>query len=443
METKFQKLWLLVHIAIVLLFLFWASVRSVFAYMILEAPEPFPRVVGTEWVNTPRLYADGLELYFVSNRPDGYGGTDIYVSKRGSLDDPFGEPENLGPIVNSGYRERSPSLSSDGLTLCFTRFQVGIFFSQRETIDSPWQEPVFLEGLPVCSGSNLSSDSLSLYFRSTQIGDDHYGSTDIYVMQRVEPNALWGEPQNLGPGVNSSEDEMDPFVTQDELILLFVSTHSEGAGGEDLLIASRRDKSEPFGNPQYLGPLINTLDNDTEGCISPDGQWLLFVRNKQLLQARIMPVKMFPDLNSDFLINFKDLSILAQNMESESEIYDISPPPLGDGVVNTIDLASLVYCWLKGSQARNPSPSDGATEVSPGTELNWTAGFDAVSYDIYFGTSDPPPFINNQIETTFNPFMSYETTYYWHIDEVSGYQTVTGNTWSFTTIMPPPPPPPQ
>jgi hypothetical protein len=150
---------------------------------------------------------------------------------------------------------------------------------------------------------------------------------------------------------------------------------------------------------------------------------------------------MFPDLNSDFLIDFKDLAILAQNMESESEIYDISPPPLGDGVVNTIDLAGLVYCWLKGSQASNPSPSDGATEVYPITELNWTAGFGAVSHDVYFGTDNPPPFIHNQADITFNPFMSYEQTYYWRIDEVSGLSTTTGTVWRFTTEPSIPPPP--
>jgi hypothetical protein len=159
-------------------------------------------------------------------------------------------------------------------------------------------------------------------------------------------------------------------------------------------------------------------------------------------KVNVAPVKMFPDLNSDFLINFKDFSILAQKMGSESEIYDISPPPIGDGVVNSVDMAGLVYCWLKGYKAGNPSPSDGAIEVSPIAELSWTAGFDAVSHDVYFGTSDPPPFIQNQIDTTFNPFMSYETTYYWRIDEINEGGTTVGNIWSFTTQSGPPPPPP-
>ncbi|MHC4642282.1 MAG: hypothetical protein ACYS32_11610, partial [Planctomycetota bacterium] len=76
-------------------------------------------------------------------------------------------------------------------------------------------------------------------------------------------------------------------------------------------------------------------------------------------------------------------------------------------------------------------------------DLSWTAGVGATSHDVYFGTSNPPPFLLNQATTTFDPgTMAYGTTYYWRIDEVDAYGTITGTAWSFTTIMSPPPPPP-
>ncbi|MHC4642313.1 MAG: hypothetical protein ACYS32_11765 [Planctomycetota bacterium] len=75
--------------------------------------------------------------------------------------------------------------------------------------------------------------------------------------------------------------------------------------------------------------------------------------------------------------------------------------------------------------------------------MNWTAGFNATSHDVYFGTSNPPPFIGNQTTTTFDQgTMAYNTTYYWRIDEVGDAGKTNGLVWSFTTLSSPPPPPP-
>ena len=93
-------------------------------------------------------------------------------------------------------------------------------------------------------------------------------------------------------------------------------------------------------------------------------------------------------------------------------------------------------------QASNPNPTDGATGVSRTADLSWMAGFGATSHDVYFGTSNPPPFIGNQTTTTFDPGeMDYSTMYYWRIDEINSSGTTTGAIWSFTTLMSPPPPP--
>ncbi|UCD30195.1 MAG: hypothetical protein JSV03_06930 [Planctomycetota bacterium] len=90
-------------------------------------------------------------------------------------------------------------------------------------------------------------------------------------------------------------------------------------------------------------------------------------------------------------------------------------------------------------QASNPNPANGARSVSVTADLSWTAGADAISHDVYFGMSNPPPFIGNQISTTFDPgTMAYNTTYFWRIDEVNKWGKTTGIVWSFTTIGPGP-----
>ena len=90
------------------------------------------------------------------------------------------------------------------------------------------------------------------------------------------------------------------------------------------------------------------------------------------------------------------------------------------------------YQWLVGPKAHNPSPSHGATGVSITPTLSWSAGIGATSHNVYFGTT--LIYRGNQTATTYNPgTLSYSTTYYWRIDEISNNGTTTGDVWSFTT----------
>jgi hypothetical protein len=76
--------------------------------------------------------------------------------------------------------------------------------------------------------------------------------------------------------------------------------------------------------------------------------------------------------------------------------------------------------------------------VSPHPTLSWAAGFNSVSHDVYFGTTDPPPFVRNQAETEFDPgLLDGGTTYFWCIDEISNEGTTIGQVWMFVTGPPP------
>jgi predicted outer membrane repeat protein len=93
-------------------------------------------------------------------------------------------------------------------------------------------------------------------------------------------------------------------------------------------------------------------------------------------------------------------------------------------------------------KASEPNPPDGSTGVDLYADLSWTPGYDAISHDVYFGTTNPPLFVCNQTSTTFDPgTMASDTTYYWRINEVNDSAVTTGDIWSFTTLSPPPPPP--
>ncbi|MBN2181851.1 MAG: leucine-rich repeat domain-containing protein [Sedimentisphaerales bacterium] len=88
------------------------------------------------------------------------------------------------------------------------------------------------------------------------------------------------------------------------------------------------------------------------------------------------------------------------------------------------------------SKASNPYPPDGAVEVSPYVILSWSPGVNVVSHNIYFGLTDHPEFVCNQIETEFEPpglLLFPLTEYYWRIDEIDSQGNIMpGDTWIFT-----------
>src|SRR5690349_13188796 len=77
-------------------------------------------VVNSTFADTnPALSPSGLSLYFDSNRPDGSGGRDLWVSERASPAAPWEAPVNLGTTVNSSVDDANPALSTDGHWLFF------------------------------------------------------------------------------------------------------------------------------------------------------------------------------------------------------------------------------------------------------------------------------------------------------------------------------------
>ena len=85
-------------------------------------------------------------------------------------------------------------------------------------------------------------------------------------------------------------------------------------------------------------------------------------------------------------------------------------------------------------QATDPNPADDQTGVNrKNVILSFTAEIDATSHDIYLGTSNPPPFVQNQTGTTYYPpgNLFKNRWYYWRIDEVNADGTTTGVIWSF------------
>jgi serine/threonine protein kinase/Tol biopolymer transport system component len=303
------------------------------------------------------LSYDGLEIYIESDRPGGQGSYDFWVLRRDSIDEDWGPPENLGPAVNSSKYDNAVCISADGLTLYFNSNRPGghgghdLYMTTRTTKSAPWGPAVNL-GPKVNSSVHdycpwISRDSLELYFESVRSGG--YGAGDIYVTRRTTENDPWGEPVNLGPVVNSPYEDGIPALSPDGLLLLFSDNFQGGTaprpggyGGSDMWMTRRASVSSPWQAPVNLGPKVNSAIHQIIPRLSPDGSTLYFTTNSGGIwdnwQAPIIPIV---DFNGDGKVDGKEVLAMAQHWGQSRSLYDIGLSPIGDGIVDVNDLTVL------------------------------------------------------------------------------------------------------
>ncbi len=114
---------------------------------------------------------DGLTVYFDSDRSGGYGGADIWMATRETVDSPWGEPVNLGSNVNDSRGQYCPGISNDGRALFFNNGGLHhISVAIRATKDDTWGPPVLfgptVNGYAWVHGAEVSPDGSVMYFDS-------------------------------------------------------------------------------------------------------------------------------------------------------------------------------------------------------------------------------------------------------------------------------------
>jgi len=163
-----------------------------------STPENLGKHINTEFKETaPSLSPDKRDLYFASSRPDGYGGSDIYVSHR-LPSGRWSDAENLGPIINTSGDENTPFIHADNQTL---------------------------------------------YFSSS--GHQGYGGNDIF-LSRKDSKGNWQKPENLGYPINTIEDEASLVIAADGVTAYYASDRSDSKGLLDLYTFELRKDIRPL-----------------------------------------------------------------------------------------------------------------------------------------------------------------------------------------------------
>jgi peptidoglycan-associated lipoprotein len=168
--------------------------------------------------------------------------------------------------INSEFEDGTPSFTSDFRELYFTRCEVGkrekkgceIMVSQRT--GDKWSTPKNIGILPdslVAAHPSISKDGMTLYFVSDMEGG--YGKKDIWKVTRIRAGDKWSKPVNLGPDINTSGDELFPYIREDGTFY-FSSDGHIGLGGLDIFKAV----PQPDGSWQVtnMKPPINSYADD-------------------------------------------------------------------------------------------------------------------------------------------------------------------------------------
>lgn len=245
----------------------------------------------------PFVTPDGRTLFFISDRPGGQGGNDIWFSRR--VGTGWSEPMNLGETINTPFNEASPYVNRAGNTLYFAS-----------------------EGLAGFGGYDL-------YYAEGSIG-------------------AWGEPVNLGAPINTSYNDYGSMWMDNDSLVLFTSDRPEGAGRDDIYWG-RRIPRDPTRYDISVNGLIR--DRDTKEPIPfatailyelTDGQRMVLDTFQTDQRARyefsLIAEKEYVVLGNapDYLANEEPVSTMG--VEGDKEIVqnidiELEPIIIGQGIV--------------------------------------------------------------------------------------------------------------
>lgn len=220
----------------------WRATRATLSESFAD-PQRLSAALNTQArEGNPTVTGDGRILFFsASYHRGGVGKTDLWQATRDSLDDLFSDPVNLGATINSEDGDSCPMVTADGLQLLFVSKGHGgygeedLWMATRTSLDEPFGEPENL-GRPINTSARESSpflmpDGLTIWFVSNRPGT--FGERDLYYATRKSRDDAFDEPVNAGPMINSSYDEESPSLTADGQILVFESNRPTYLGGSE------------------------------------------------------------------------------------------------------------------------------------------------------------------------------------------------------------------
>jgi len=268
-----------------------SDIRMVSFMQDLPQAEKLPGYINTSFKEVgPLVSPDGKTLYFSrQNFPDNTGGVmdfeDIWYSTYNIITDTWSAPIRMQEPLNNLGPNSVNFVSVTGDTLLLSneykkngKMKSGMSMSIRE--NGQWSFPMAVqseEQLNISDHFNMfMTYNKQVVMTSQQLSDSH-GDRDIYITL-LHPDGS-DETINLGETVNTEFDEASPFLAPDYKTLYFASKGHNGFGGFDIYVTHRLDETwQHWSEPENLGPIVNTADDEEFFNFTFDGMYAYFSR---------------------------------------------------------------------------------------------------------------------------------------------------------------------
>ncbi|MCE3260412.1 MAG: outer membrane protein, partial [Bacteroidetes bacterium] len=239
----------------------------------------------------PLVWSVNGSLIFTSRRSDSKGGLkdpygrfyeDIYMAQKGVSG--WNKPQSLSDDINTHNHDACVALSPSGNELIIYRTdekQTGGDLYLTTFVDNKWGVPVKM-GPEINSGyleasACFSADGNEIIFSSNRPGG--MGGKDLYRIRKFM-NGKYSLPYNLGPTINTAEDEDAPFIDK-ENVLYFSSKGHNSIGEYDIFKADFNESTLNWGIAQNLGIPINSTNDDIYFTKLDDSQSAMFTSRRE------------------------------------------------------------------------------------------------------------------------------------------------------------------
>src|SRR5450759_569921 len=243
--------------------------------------------INNEWYNvtTPCLSPDGKKLYFASDKPGGFGGSDLYYSLWKG--DRWEDPVNLGPVINTTGNESYPFINPSGDLFFSSDGHPGhggkdIFFSLFS--DTTWQTPVCLD-----SPINSKFDDFGIV-TDTLMNEGYFSSNrdksiDIYHFRTNSPQILYNNIQKENQYCFILQDT--EAIQIDTLTLKYVWDFGDGTKGKGVKV------SHCFPGVGSFKVKLDIYDNFTDKIFFPILEYTLEIHDfiQTFINSRDVVVK--------------------------------------------------------------------------------------------------------------------------------------------------------
>lgn len=234
-----------------------------------KAPESLGKPINSSyWEGGACVSPNGKQYFFTSERPGGYGSSDIWMVEKINKTD-WGTPVNLGPEVNTAFDEAGMFLAPDGKTLFFCsngpKSMGGYDIFRTVYEKGKWSAPVNV-GYPINSTSKegqltLSADAKFVYISSDRKGG--FGESDLYKIDLKDYSIL--EPDGKKRNNNGLS-----------ILKGTIRDGAEGYGVQDVEVIIKDDKDSQIAS-------ANTNENGEYFFTMKGGKYSITVRKKGFL----------------------------------------------------------------------------------------------------------------------------------------------------------------